>query len=875
MIMHPGRPIRDPSAGVPVTSGSARVPVPPDVTSEGRLVARVLGRAAVPGRVLPLTTVLVVTALAAVVAGAATAATPVPAPGLPVRAGIAAAVVALAQFGRLRQQRRGSTLAVTWGEAALIVGLWTVPAGWLPAATFVGAAVAWLLLSGVHQERSAVEIAHGAASLTLGVTAGAAVVTAIWPPFAAAPTPPGAAALLLGCLAYYLVTCVLAALTLSLTGDGSFGRLLLQAIGCKAPMFVGNVAVGLAVVLTIAHESVWLVLLPPVLWLLHSAYRRHLRADDEHRTWEIFARATHDLARPDERQIAEAGLRGVREILDAERAELDVLDADGAYRRYAIESPGAVVETAFARRPRPPADATAFRDLAVGDVSVGQLALWLPRPRTPSPREQLALSAYADAVGTALHDAANRERLDAVIERCAYEARHDALTGLANRPALLADGDVVVRGLDRDHLVGLLLFDLNDFKSVNGTLGHCAGDELLRVIAARLSDLTRDGELLARLGDDEFALLVHDIPVLSDSKALHDTNAPMVQALRRARDIADRLRHPIRVAGVQLVVETSVGVVVAPAGEADIAELVRRGEVAMEQVKATGGGVGGYENARDTASTDHLVLLAELRDALAADDQLVLELQPEVDLGTGSATGVEALIRWQHPRRGLLQPSAFIREVEHSELLGAFTRYVLDRSVAAAAAWVADGVDVPVSVNLSARSLLDPTLPAQIIDVLRRHRLPVHRLVLEITETVAVSENTEVDDVLAAVRAAGVQLSVDDFGTGYSSLAFLARVPVDEIKVDREFVGRMMDKPEAAAIVRSTIHLGRGLNLRVVAEGVETADQRTALMELGCTAAQGYHFCRPLPVDKIGSALRSLGRGASARVVPLRADGAS
>jgi EAL domain-containing protein (putative c-di-GMP-specific phosphodiesterase class I) len=178
-------------------------------------------------------------------------------------------------------------------------------------------------------------------------------------------------------------------------------------------------------------------------------------------------------------------------------------------------------------------------------------------------------------------------------------------------------------------------------------------------------------------------------------------------------------------------------------------------------------------------------------------------------------------------------------------------------------------------VNLSARSLLDAGLPGAIADVLDRHRLPAHRLVLEITETVAVSEHSAVEELVAGVRAAGVQVSVDDFGTGYSSLAFLARVTVDEVKIDRSFVGRMVDSPEAAAIVRSTIELGRRLNLRVVAEGVETAAQRTALVELGCTAAQGYHFCRPLPADRIAHTLRGLGQAAPGRVVPLRVDGAS
>jgi predicted signal transduction protein with EAL and GGDEF domain len=345
--------------------------------------------------------------------------------------------------------------------------------------------------------------------------------------------------------------------------------------------------------------------------------------------------------------------------------------------------------------------------------------------------------------------------------------------------------------------------------------------------------------------------------------------------LRRAHDLAAKLSVPAEIAGIRLSVEAAVGVVVANAGCFDVVELVRRAEIALSAAKRSEVAVMAYDDAQDIASTDHLAMLAELRDALAVDDQIVLALQPAVDLETGAPTGVEALSRWHHPRRGSLPPIEFIRVVERSELLGPFTRYMLDHSLAAAAAWSAAGLDLPVSVNVAARSLLDRSFPAQVAEALKRHGMPAHRLVLEITETVAVSEQAIVDQVVNGLRQLGVQLSVDDFGTGYSSLAILERMPVDELKVDRSFVAGMADSPRSAAIVRFAVELGRSLDLRVVAEGVETADQRAALAKLGCTAAQGYHFCKPLPADKIVEALRSLDAGASGNVVPLRADGAS
>ncbi|MER6596531.1 bifunctional diguanylate cyclase/phosphodiesterase, partial [Micromonospora purpureochromogenes] len=492
-----------------------------------------------------------------------------------------------------------------------------------------------------------------------------------------------------------------------------------------------------------------------------------------------------------------------------------------------------------------------------------------PATAPPSARERDAVAAFSDALAAALHDAATHRELRLVSARSSYEAVHDALTGLVNRAAMLSKGDQALRQLAHDHPVALLLLDINQFKEVNDTLGHAAGDQLLRLTANRLGTLARPGDLLGRLGGDEFALLLTSVPVIGDR------SAPMAYALRQAREIAERLAAPTEVAGVRMSVEVSVGVVVAGAGTADLTELLRRADIAMYQAKEGGGSVAAYDSARDAASTDQLALLAELREALQADDQLVLALQPAVDLATGAPTGVEALIRWRHPRRGWLGPVDFIRPVENSEQLGAFTRYVLDKALAVAADWAREGLDVPISVNLSARSLLDPRLPAEIADALRRHQVPPHRLVLEITETVVMSELEVIDEVLATVRAMGVQLAVDDFGTGFSSLTFLTRIAVDELKVDRSFVIRMAESPEAAAIVRTTVGLAHELGLRVVAEGVETAEQRLALAELGCTAAQGYHFFKPMPADKIGAVLGTLRESAESNVFPLRADGAS
>lgn len=782
--------------------------------------------------------------------------------------GIATAAVAAGQLARLRFRVGRGTVSVSWGEAAFIVGFALAPPGWLPLATLVGAAAAWLLISWLSDHRSLADIVHLAASLSLGV-AGAVVVATLIAGDAGIQTARMQLALVAGAFTYLAVTFGLAVLTLALHRDATVTRIVMRALHAKLPMFVGNVLIGMSALFVLLREPLWLLVFPPALWLFQRTYRHHLRAEEERRIWEAFATAIADLPGTVEADVVQAGLRGALDVFGARRVEIEI-NVAGGRNRYFLDAPGQ--DIAAAGLPGP----VITRTMAVGDTQLGELTVWLAEPTLPVARDEAAVSAYGDAVAGALHDAAAHKRLAELTERVSLFETSDALTGLLNRSTLLTEGDCILQGLDRDQPIAMLLVDLNGFRQVNDTLGHAYGDEVLVVIAERLTDLARDGELVARIGDDEFAILVPEIGMLTSSAAkLQDTPNPLPQVVRRARHLIEQIALPMEVAGVRLSVEATVGVVATRPGCGDVAALVRRAGLALEQAKQMQVGVASYDSSTDATSTDDLAMLSELRDALNAGDQIVLALQPAVDLGTSAPTGVEALTRWRHPRRGLLPPGEFIRTVEHSDLLAPFTRYVLDRSLTAAAEWNAAGLDLPVSVNVSARSLLDPTFPAQTADLLRRHRMPAGQLVLEITESVAVSDSGVVDEVLADLREMGVQLSVDDFGTGFSSLSFVTRVQVDELKVDRSFVDGMIDSPSAEAVVRGAVELGARLGARVVAEGVETIEQRAALIALGCTTAQGYHFCRPLPADKIVAALRQLADSAPAKIVPLRADDAS
>jgi diguanylate cyclase (GGDEF)-like protein len=796
---------------------------------------------------------------------------PVVAPGAPPLWRLALAVGVAVVAHLLRQRfRLGSTVVyIAWGEAALIIGLFLVPAGWVPlvvaAGLLLSAGLRWLATR-ARPPRSPVEVAAG---LALAATAGALVSAAVADPYAAALTPAGTAGLVAGAATYLLVSTVTVPLMTALRSHSSVRSLLQRSLRYKVPMSVGSTAVGLTTIAAANTDPRWLLGLPVVLWLLHLGYAFQVRGGERRRVWSALAAATRSLNKPDQDSVAMAGVRGAVEVFAVGRAELELGPAGGDQRVWVGDHTGEVRPVTDPAQREPAADAVA--QLLVGDEEIGRLRVLFPVYAGPGDGELAALQSYADALAAALNDTATHRELHRLLARSAHDAQHDPLTGLLNRAALLAHGDTAVQLLPHAEPVALLLVDVDHFREINDTLGHAAGDEVLTVMAQRLGAATGPGELVGRLGGDEFALLVTDGPRGGPPTA--PAEGLQRRALRRGRELVALLAEEATISGVPVSIEASVGVVVAPSGTADVAELLRRADAALRQAKHSGGTVGWYEAAQDEGSSDRPALLAELRGALERDDELVLVLQPVVDLATGEPTSVEALVRWHHPRRGLLPPAQFVRAVENSDLLGAFTEYVIDKALAAAAQWAKRGPAVPVAVNLSARSLLDPRLPDAVAALLRRHRVPGRRLSLEITETVMTSDLPGIDEALTSLRSLGVRLAVDDFGTGFASLTLLTRVPLDEVKVDGSFVTRMASSSEAAAIVRTTVELGRELGMRVVAEGVETAAQREMLTTLGCPAGQGFYLATPASPDRIGETLRRLAAGSSqARVRHLDRD---
>jgi diguanylate cyclase (GGDEF)-like protein len=387
-----------------------------------------------------------------------------------------------------------------------------------------------------------------------------------------------------------------------------------------------------------------------------------------------------------------------------------------------------------------------------------------------------------------------------------------------------------------------MLLDLDRFKEVNDTLGHAHGDTLLQEVGKRILERVRDADTVARLGGDEFVILIGD---LNSEEA----------ALEVAGRVASLFDEPFVMEHVRLDVEASIGVAVFPNHGESFEELLQRADIAMYAAKATHVGPTMYTPELDVHSPARLALLGDLRTALD-HDEFVLHFQPKLNLRTREIEGFEALVRWQHPERGLVAPDDFIPLAERTGLIHPLTAWVLDHAVAESRQWLDEGIRLPVAVNVSARSVLDPRFPGAVAGVLARHGLPAALLELEITETAMLADPTRALEVVTALAELGVQLSIDDFGVGYTSLSHLKRLPVHELKIDRSFVANMNTDENDAVIVRSTVDLGRNLGLRVVAEGVETEAVSALLLEIGCELAQGYHFARPMPADAVTSWLR-------------------
>jgi diguanylate cyclase (GGDEF)-like protein len=486
-----------------------------------------------------------------------------------------------------------------------------------------------------------------------------------------------------------------------------------------------------------------------------------------------------------------------------------------------------------------------YLPLRMGGTVVGVLEIYLPYDPIDADVSAglrtlyLVLGAGLAALWAILAavSASTMRRLRHAADRNAYLADHDTLTELPNRTLFQRRAAAAVEAARRaGGSAAIVVADLDRFKEVNDTLGHHNGDALLRQLGERLAGEVRAGDTVARLGGDEFGLV---LPAVRE-----DEVRVLLERLRAT------LEREVMIDTLPLSAEASFGYALAPADGTDVETLLRRADVAMYLAKESRAGHARYDSVRDHYDAAKLALVAELRRAIEGGE-LVLHYQPKAWVRSGAVCAVEALVRWQHPQRGLVPPDAFLPVAEQTGLIEPLTRWVLSSALDQVRRWGAEFESLTMSVNISARNLSRPDFADTVLTALDTAGVPAHRLVLEITETALLADPETAAKVLGRVAAVGVRVSIDDFGQGHTSLGYLSTLPLHELKIDKSFVADLPVNHGHAAIVRSIVELGHNLGLHVVAEGVETDQILDVLASVDCDIAQGYLLARPMPPDQL------------------------
>ncbi len=788
----------------------------------------------IPSR-YPLVLVMVTCTAAAVTAIFLTRLLDTPEPVSWWRLALGIACTAIGPIPLLRIRSGHHTGDYDLSEASVVIGLALLPAPQLITISAVVLPVMHAVL-----RRPPVKVLFNGASATVGTAIAAGVLWLL----GGRPGHLEGAAIVLAAPAG-LTVCLWTSLSVSMVISAARGMPLRQTLretmGISTVIAAGGIAVGCGAVVLAYTSPVTLIVLPPVLVGLVMVYRMQVDSAQQRDHWRQLNAAAKDLA-----------------ILD--RAAIEARATEIAYEIFRPDGVELVVGLVAAALAPPPVQSTGCprgtnnvaTTLTGPSGQVGVLRLRFDRPAPWREHDQAVLAAFANLVALAITNASTyAEAHD--------QAFHDVLTDLGNRRMLQQRTAQAIAATAAGPRFALLLVDLDRFRDVNDTLGHDAGDQLLRGIAERLRHSVRAGDLVTRIGGDEFAVLLAGI---RDAEAAETIASALTKMLAR----------PVSVEGMMLSVEASVGIACLPEDGETVDELLRRADVAMYQAKRTHSGYRRYRADEDSSTLAHMALMADLHGALDHGD-ISLCYQPQIDLETGRIVAFEALARWNHPVLGRLAPDTFIGAVEQSGRIGDFTRAVLREALSACGRWRADGARVGISVNLFARNLLESDLATEIAQLLLANRIPASALTLEITERAVVTESATTVRSLAALYDLGVRLAVDDFGTGYCALNVLGQFDLHEVKIDQSFVRNVAGDRANSAIVRATIALAHDLGLRVVAEGVEDSETINALSVLGCDLAQGTFISPPGSAEQATALLRDAGRLAtprSAEVLPFR-----
>jgi diguanylate cyclase (GGDEF)-like protein len=744
--------------------------------------------------------------------------------------------------------------ALSFSEVPLVVGLVFLPPEQLLLARLAGSLPAFALRRRTVPVKITFNVAWQVLEVAVAVLVWGAVLGA-GEPFG----PRGWAATAAAVVATSLLGSALVSAAIALHGNGS--SRLREAVTIGLVMDLVNASLATAVVLLLAagRQAAWLVVV--ILLVLAFAYRSHERLRQRTEALERLNRFTaHVGNQQDVEGVVTSALAQVRDAVEAGIVVLQLHDDPAsptavwtmrgdtvvgpdstepslvsAVAPWLGAEPMLVPRDRRSRVPRSPVlRAAQVRDLLVvpltrDGVRVGALlaANRIGDLDTFTRVDLLELESLANHAGVALDNTRRADLLRTQVAERAYQALHDELTGLFNRRGFLE----ALGAVDK---AAVLMLDLDRFKEINDTLGHHAGDRLLNLAAERIRTVAPEGCALARVGGDEFAALL--------------PGADEACARAIAGSLRSALAQPFPLDGLSVAVDASIGIEVTLRRDVP-GTLLRHADVAMYVAKAARSGVEVYRPELDRSNPERLTMLTDLRDALASGG-LTVAYQPKVRLGDGAVCGMEALVRWQHPRLGFISPEDFVPLAEHSGLINELTSFVLGEALGQCETWRQDGPSLGVAVNLSPRTLLDPAFPELVARALARVAVSSGDLTLEITEGSLMTEPEAAIEVMHRIRDLGVQLSIDDMGTGYSSLAYLQRLPVDEVKIDRSFLDTFAD-PASEAVVSAVIDLGHRLDRTVVAEGVEDEITWERLRRLGCDLAQGYWISRPMPAAAV------------------------
>jgi diguanylate cyclase (GGDEF)-like protein len=800
-----------------------------------------------------------------------------------------AAVFAVAELKVVEVHFRRETHSFSLNEFPAVIGFFALsPTNYL-LAYLIGSGVALVLQPRQRLIKTAFNLANFAfvASISL-------LIVRTFANMDGTPGPTDWAAAFAATLAATVISAVSIALVITMSGGAPQFEKLPEMIRFGSMVALANTSLAILAVVIIQRDPVllWLLVLPLV--IVFVAYRSYLSEREKHERLELLYQSSRILQHSPELDSSLVALLGhARAMFRAELAEVVLYprareaealrtsswhDGDPEVM-VPVPEPAAEPYRAMARDASGP-----FFYEPSGDPKVRQgmvaplrgeaeligsllIANRLTEGTSFGDDDLRLLETLANQVAVALengHLERSLAELSRLKEQLRYQAYHDPLTGLANRSLFVERVDERLATRDHERMPVVLFLDLDDFKIVNDTLGHAAGDRLLIEVAERVRSVLRADDVAARLGGDEFAILLDDGPDLATGMSVADR---IVAALRVAFLIEDT---EVQLGG-------SVGVAAARLGSERADELLRNADVAMYTAKSKGKNrVAVFEPTMHAAIVARHELSAELSRSLGRGE-LVLLYQPIVDLRTGVAAGVEALVRWRHPTRGLLGPSEFIPLAEETGMIVGLGGWVLDEACRQAAEWSsADALGRPltVTVNLAAQQLQEADFVAHLVAVLERTGLAPEQLVLEMTETVIFHDTMGTLARLEAIRNLGVRIAIDDFGTGYSSLGYLRRFQVDMLKIAQEFIGQT-DSPEEWPFAAAIVALGRALGMTIIAEGIEEPGQLAHLRGLGCELGQGFLFAPPLDANSAGRFLRehAVRRGLPRRLPAVPFDG--